>query len=310
MVRIDQPVSVVWKIKDGKRGHENQSQGLVQALGRLAPIECVDVDVRTKGSTWLNYLSGSGTNFHGLSKPDLILGAGSRTHATLLAAGRATGAPTIVMMAPPRWIRSLFDLCIVPEHDGRSGSNIVTTKGVLNLIEPSKEKSSTKGLFLVGGASKHHDWNSRQVVEQMTRIIEHCPGIEWTATTSRRSPKETRAGLDSINIPNLTVVPVEQTDADWLPAQLAKANYVWVTEDSVSMVYEALSSGARVGVLAAPRKTGGSRVIRGVDRLIAEGQVLPFGNESCDLSTFEAPDALNEAARVARIVFDRFLRDG
>lgn len=301
-----QHLSVVWKIKDGKRGHENQSQGLIQALGQLRPIECIEVDVRKNGSTWLDYFFGRRANFSGLPKPDLILGTGSQTHATILAAGRATGAPTIVLMAPPRWISSFFDLCIIPEHDDRDGSNIVTTKGVLNLIRPNQQKSSSRGLFLIGGASKHHGWDCQKIMSQMSRIIERSPEIQWTATTSRRSPKETCAEISAIKTDNINVVPVEQTDGSWLPKQLSQSSYVWVTEDSVSMIYEALSSGAKVGVLEVPRKVRSSRVIRGIDLLLERHEVMPYQLEQCDLADFDPPAALNEAERVAQIIHEKF----
>jgi mitochondrial fission protein ELM1 len=51
----------------------------------------------------------------------------------------------------------------------------------------------------------------------------------------------------------LTIVPFAATSPDWLPTQLARADQAWVTADSVSMVYEALTAGAAVGVLDVPR---------------------------------------------------------
>ncbi len=299
-------MKTIWQIKDGKRGHENQSRGLIRAIAKLHPVETIEIDVNERRASWLDCMTGGGSHFSGLAKPDLIVGTGSQTHATLLAAGRVTKAPTVALMAPPRGIAALFDLCIVPEHDGRSGTNIITTKGVINLVEINTEKDAQKGLFLVGGASKHHGWDGQQVVEQLTQIVEHAPAIRWTATTSRRSPETTSSELTAIEAENLTILPVEETDGGWLPAQLATASYVWVTEDSVSMIYEALSSGAKVGVLPVPRKAESSRVIRGVDLLIEQGQVLPYSADSCDLSSFDAPEPLNEATRVAQIVTNRF----
>ncbi len=307
MIPIEHSVTVIWQIKDGKRGHENQSRGLIQAISKLRPVDCVEVDVRLQGASWFDYLLGRRAKFSDLPQPNLIIGAGSQTHATILAAGRATQTPTIVMMAPPRGISSRFDLCIVPEHDGRKGSNVITTKGVLNPIELRTSKSTTKGLFLIGGASKHHGWSGQQIIEQISRIVEQSPEINWTATTSRRSPVATSTELALINAGNLKVVPVEQTDDNWLPTQLSNAFYVWVTEDSVSMIYEALSSGAKVGILPVPRKTKISRVIRGVDLLIQAGQVLSYDSNQCDLFTFDAPEPLNEAGRIAQIVAGKFL---
>ena len=61
----------------------------------------------------------------------------------------------------------------------------------------------------------------------------------------------------------LTVVPVAATGPDWLPAQLARAGQAWATADSVSMVYEALTAGAAVGILDVPRQRA-SRISRDV----------------------------------------------
>jgi hypothetical protein len=72
------------------------------------------------------------------------------------------------------------------------------------------------------------------------------------------------------------VFPHEETSADWLPEKLAAAAEVWVTEDSVSMIYEALSSGARVGLLAVPRNHRHSRVLRGLEQLVVDGLLTPF----------------------------------
>ena len=299
-------MKIIWQIKDGKRGHENQSRGLIRALSKLMAVECVEIDTTIAGASWLDYLLGRSADFSGLPKPDLIIGAGSQTHATILAAGRATRAPTVVMMAPPPGISRLFDLCIVPEHDDRSGANFITTRGVLNLIESSPNKISNQGLCLIGGSSKHHGWEGQQIVEQITRVATTSQEINWTATTSRRSPKATSTEIAAIKADNLTVVPVKDTDEDWLPSQMATASYVWVTEDSVSMIYEALSSGAKVGVLPVPRKGGSSRVIRGVDLLIQQGQVFPYNANRCDLSAFKEPEAINEAARIAQIVAQKF----
>lgn len=307
MIKDELPVAVVWQIKDGKRGHENQSKGLIKALSKLRRIECYEIDVRKQRTNWFKYLFGCVNNFSDLPEPDLIIGAGSQTHSTVLAAGRATQKPTIVMMTPAKGMTALFDLCIVPEHDGRRASNMIVTSGVLNLIEISANKSTRSGLFLIGGPSKHHGWNERQTIEQISQIIEQSPEIHWTATTSRRSSGTTAAELTSIKAKNLTVVRGEDTGADWLPAQLNKANNVWVTEDSVSMVYEALSSGAKVGVLPVPRKSEKSRVINGLERLIEKGQVLPYNTNMCDLSSFDAPPPFNEAERVAEIVAEKFL---
>ena len=298
---------VVWQISDGKRGHENQSRGLIHALTRLLPLETTILDLETYRASWWQAWRRNFPHATTLPKPDLIIGTGSQTHSTLLAAGRATGAPTIVIMAPPRGLASCFSLCIIPEHDSRNGSNIVTTKGAMNLIQANEAKKSSCGLILVGGPSQHHEWDSAKLLEQIDALLAASPGTEWTATTSRRTPAETTASLIKENCEQFKLVPCEDTDADWLPVQLSSAACAWVTEDSVSMIYEALSSGAKVGLLPVPRKKQTSRVLKGVDQLKSEKAILPFNPNDCDLANFPARPKLNEAERVAKIVAERLL---
>ncbi len=299
--------TIIWQITDGKRGHENQSAGLIGALSRRQAIEVVQVGIDANRASWRQALLGNFPAKNHLPHPDLIVGTGSQTHSTLLAAGRATGTPTIVIMAPPRGLTRFFDLCIIPQHDDRSGRNIVTTLGAMNLIRPSQSKEADAGLFLIGGPSQHHGWDERGLLQQIETILATESSTHWTLTTSRRTPGSTARALSAIQNPRLTVVPVEETSPCWLPEQLAPASLVWASEDSVSMVYEALSAGAKVGVLPVPRKSSNSRVIRGLDRLIEDGFLLPYDRKQTNLKLFQNPPALNEAERMAKIVAERFL---
>jgi hypothetical protein len=71
------------------------------------------------------------------------------------------------------------------------------------------------------------------------------------------------------------------------------------------MIYEALTSGARVGLLPMPRLVPGSRVVRGVDSLVADGFLTPFENWLKNQRIAPPPEVLNEADRCARLVVDR-----
>jgi uncharacterized protein len=299
-------ISIIWQITDRKRGHENQSSGLIAALGRIRPSEVILVPIDKQKATWWDVLLGRSPNTENLPKPDLIVGTGSSTHSTILAAGRATGAPTVVIMAPSIGISSCFDLCIIPQHDRRNASNVITTKGAINLIRPSQNLESSHGLFLIGGPSSHHNWDQTALLSQLHSILAQTPSMQWTLTTSRRTPAETTNKLVKMLGEHLTIVPVEGTSAEWLPREFARSGTVWVTEDSVSMVYEALSSGAKVGLLNTPRLSKESRVIRGIDQLLADEQVHPFSSTNADLRNTPAQPPLNEADRVAEIVFNKF----
>jgi mitochondrial fission protein ELM1 len=296
----------IWQICDNKRGHENQSSGLIRALSKHLPIKVVRLEITKYKASWWQAALGSFPAVQELPAPDLIIATGSQTHATLLAAGRVSGAPTLLIMAPPCGMTRFFDLCVVPAHDQRQAPNILETTGAMNLVEPNWDKDQHSGLFLIGGPSQHHNWDETALLKQISSILKSNAELHWTLTTSRRTPGNTTKQLQSIAGNQLTVVPVEKTEAHWLPEQLARSAHVWVTEDSVSMVYEALSSAAKVGILPVPRKTTRSRIIRGLDSLKNKNDVLSYSENQLDLTTFVAPPPLNEAERIAQIVISKF----
>lgn len=113
--------------------------------------------------------------------------------------------------------------------------------------------------------------------------------------------------LDEIRqcLPAVEVYSYQETPPDWLPAKLAAADTVWVTEDSVSMTYEALSSGARVGLLPAPRLMPSARVLRGLEELAADGFLTTFAGWQQTHQLYAPPTTLREADRCAAEVIGR-----
>ena len=89
--RESEPPRVVWRFSDGKPGHDVQTLGLAQALRAQADVEIFTLPVaNSPGGLWF-WLSGCYPRAAGLPAPDLLLGAGHRTHFHLLAARRRWG---------------------------------------------------------------------------------------------------------------------------------------------------------------------------------------------------------------------------
>jgi hypothetical protein len=98
-------------------------------------------------------------------------------------------------------------------------------------------------------------------------------------------------------------VPYASTDSEWLPARLSEASEVWVSEDSVSMIYEALTAGAQLGLLRVQRAKD-NRVTSAVDALVDRGWAGVPGQ----WRLAAGPDQpLNEAARCANWIKDQWL---
>lgn len=296
---------VIWRFSDRKAGHDNQSLGLGEAIANETECEIHSLAPLDSLEALICLVTGRSLAFQSYPDPDLIIGAGHATHLSMLAARRSRGGRTVVLMTPTLPKR-LFDLCLIPEHD-QSGEadNVIVTRGALNRVQCSADKDKTSGLILVGGPSPHFAFDQQSVLEQVNAVLENQRNLTWTAATSRRTPLELTASLSELNANNLEVVPIEKSSPGWLAEKLARTSRVWVTEDSASMVYEALSSGAAVGLLSL-KNSRSSRLSRGVEQLVSEGQVTRFGEwlEGAALKTPAAP--LNETKRCARLILNRW----
>ena len=293
---------VIWRFVDGRPGHENQTLGLVRALERRLAVDCLEINAKQSWQTIRSLIAGS-KQWRAQPRPDLLIGCGHRTHLPLLAARNRFGGRAIVCMKPSipvKW----FDLCLVPEHDGiPECTSVLLTRGALNTVRPAEHLNPRSGLILIGGPSKSHGWDEGWLQRQITELLAANPEVKWTLTTSPRTPPATVELLASLAGKTICIIPFKETTKDWVAAQLSQCGQVRVTEDSVSMIYESLTSGAQVGLLEVPRLKSG-RVTRGIDGLVQKGQVFrgarsPDGNVTRPVFC--------EADRCAAVVHQRFL---
>ncbi len=297
---------VVWRFYDGKRGHDNQSRGLINALGERISIDLHSFPSTALRHPWQAWCAGRSALGKDLPAPDLIVGAGHGTHLPMLAARRTHGGRVIVLMRPT-FPRTLFDLCLIPQHDGVAPSpKVLVTRGVLNIMQSSTVKEHLNGLILLGGSSPHYAWSDDAMCRQIATILHRESDWRWTAVTSRRTPRSFEQALQALNSPQLRVVHHDDTAEQWLPKRLAHAARAWVSEDSVSMVYEALTAGAAVGLLEVPRIKE-SRVSRGFDALVHDGMLVRF-KDWCSGTPLSRQDAIfHEAARCAEWICSTWL---
>ncbi len=296
---------VVWRLIDGKPGHENQSLGLCNALAAHVDIARVDIRVEGRGRSLMQWLAGRFPAGDQLAAPDLILGAGHLTHFSLLAARRRYGGRAVVIMRPSL-PASLFDLCIVPEHDRLSAANVFQTRGVMNRVRTRAEDTGEHSLILLGGPSRHFAWDQQRVVDQVKVIVSQAPGHSFLLSDSRRTPDGCLDQIRALGFSNLNLISHAETESGWVSNAMASSLSVWVTEDSVSMVYEALTSGARVGLIELGGKRNG-RVTQGVAQLLEEGWVTPYHQWLKREALSPPPSHFNEAQRCAAWMVERWL---
>lgn len=298
----------IWWFTDHKPGHISQVRGLVNAMQKLGTFDVVEIDCR--GKTALP------------EKPEgnlLILGAGQKTHGPMLRAKRRTGGLTVVLMNPvwPTGHRKRgFDLHVISEHDGvPAADDIILTTGALNSLDCTGEHAPNRGVILIGGPSKRYGWDTRQTMKRLRRIIETSSEItHWLATSSRRTPDDTLAQLTDLH-PSVGFTPADQTPRGWVADALAASSVAWVTEDSVSMIYESLTAGCGVGLLPLPYRPGygelylgwgPGHVARGIIQLKEQGMVTSWSDWDQGQPLRRPSEPLAEASRVAEQVWQRW----
>ena len=293
----------IWLIGDGKPGHENQSLGLADAIARRVPCTVYRISIAGKRGLFARVRAASQASA-GFPKPDLIIAAGHATHLALLGLARKHRATSIVLMRPSLPL-AWFDLCIVPTHDFKKANNranVIATRGALNRVAPPDAAPRTGRMILIGGPSATHGWDGETLLNSLAAITSNG---DWQLTDSRRTPAGFLHEI-ATRLPRVAIFPHQETTPDWLPARLARAAEVWVTEDSVSMVYEALSSGASVGLLPMPRLLTDSRVLRGLEQLVGDGFLTPFADWEKCRRLEKPPSILREADRCAEAVNAKF----
>lgn len=301
-------VPVVWLLHDEKPGHNTQLRGLANRLKAHSGARCHWVDCDNYPVPFWRALLGIAPSSEALStlpEPDMIIAAGSNTHRLLFSLRRRKHAMTTVLMRPS-WPLRWLDTAIIPEHDAPTPSNqTLITKGVLNTITPmAKLTDQQNGLILVGGPSKHFEWDDDQVLAQVQQLRQALPKWKWTLSSSRRTPAALMPRLAQLEDAGLSVKDHRTTHSDWLPQALADSRCVWITPDSVSMVYEGLTSGLPTGLFDIPPKNN-SRVARGIAQLQSDQSVYALADAS-KMATFAPPTPLWEADRATQWLLDRW----
>ena len=242
-------IKVIWRFTDGKAGHDKQSLALVESLMNQTKCRLFDFNVQDQRNPILDIIFKNYKLPEGITKPDIAIGAGHKTHLHLLAIKRCFNAKIVVIMKPSIPL-IFFDLCIIPKHDGiKNGPNIINIQSSLVKFNSNLKKKENIGLILIGGPSKHYFWDSKTVLEEICKISKKFKFRKLLLSTSRRTPFDFLDQLNELNIPDIKVYEYSKIKSDWLDKHINKVKNIWVTNDSYSMVTEALASGADVDII-------------------------------------------------------------
>ncbi|GAA5094204.1 ELM1/GtrOC1 family putative glycosyltransferase [Wohlfahrtiimonas larvae] len=279
---------IIYCISDGKIGHLRQSEGLAKALQKLRPHD-YDVQILPKFSLW-QWLKSLGQCAKKIEANSLVVGAGHRTHFSLLYYKWKYAAKSIVIMKPslPKvW----FDYCIVPKHDGLpERDNVLVTEGAMNALSLMDATKEDQTLVLIGGPSFACEWKNTHVYQELSaRISLKNDDKKIILSTSRRTPQDFIVNLPKDILDKSEIIDFQVVDESWLPKQLLKSKEAWVTAESISMIYESLSAGCLVKIIDVTGLKG--KIAQNLNHLIEAHKV------NSDDNHFER---LNESGRIAQ----------
>lgn len=254
----------IWAFKDGKKGHEKQIDALITEFSSIKNVNLFEF------STWKIHES----------RPDLIIGAGNSTHKHILTAKKEhPSAKSIVLMKPSLRPTQWFDVAVVPDMDRfylHKPKNVISTKGVLSKYSNEQTIPNT-GLIVIGGKSRHYHFRKKVVNQQIEHLLnEEFKDYHWKITTSPRSP--------NLDLPkhsgNAEFYSWKNTSENWMSDEISKSEITFLTPESVSVLYEGLSTNTKVYVFHHEQHVVGqhgdkrkTKVTRNIDRLKKEGLI-------------------------------------
>lgn len=215
----------------------------------------------------------------------LFLTTGSSSAPFSFALARLTGAHCATIMTPSVLGTEPFDYAIVPEHDHpEQNPNLFVSLGAPNHIVPESlhenameleerypHASEKRWALLLGGDDANYRISPSWVMTWVSPLLELAQreGADLYITTSRRTSAEAEKKLvelcgDCDHVRMLLLASEDSSNP--VPGMLGLCQKVLCTDDSVSMVSEAITAGTAVALLRTERKSG----------------LRPLGNAFCE----------------------------
>jgi len=305
-----------WVVTEGLAGTENQCLGIADALEVSPIIKRIKLRFPWKqlspyfrcGHQWAFDNAGDSIQ---PPWPDLVLASGRKSiAAALYIKQQSHGKTLVVQVQDPRIPAQLFDLVTVPQHDPTRGENVITTTGALHRVTPAKLATETakfpalqdlpqpRAAIMIGGNSKAHRLTEANATALAARLQGLAENYGLMVTVSRRTPPACLNILQKALADHSRVYFWDGSGDNPYFAFLGLADLLLVTEDSVSMTSEAISTGKPVYTI--PMEGGAQRVDKFHHLLQTQGytRILP---QEGTLETWHYTPPQDTAAVAAKI---------
>lgn len=274
---------IIWIISEGSPGHLSQSMGLANALAARIPVEIHQLECRPEINGFVRHLirlcvmrkTGrplSDLLLYGpiglerpqteVPPPDLIISSGGRSVFAARTLAVKYAVPFVFLGErkpyPPAWFHTVFTPSSLETGANDVLIDVIPTKITPEIVNQAAANWENKPpgrlwAMLIGGSSRSHDFHDsdwEKLVAGMTDLANR-EGIRWLVTSSRRTGKDVETKLRELLPPAIIADAVwwcHQPDKKLL-AYLGAAELLWVTQDSVSMVTEAVATNKPVLVI-------------------------------------------------------------
>jgi len=241
---------------------------------------------------------------------DFVVSCGSSLSGVNVLMAKENNAKNIVVMKPGPFIGyRKFRLALVPKHDSPPvKNNIVATDLAPNLIDEDRmkrdaetlarrvhiESSGAVGVF-IGGDNPEYALRSRLVSSVVDGLLafSSASGADLIMTTSRRTSPECEKVLKDRLAHEakckLLIIANEKNPPEVVGGILGLSKVVVVSEESISMISEAVSSGRPVVVFRIDKKTASATKHEGsLSKLAAAGYVTVTDAADLDAALLRA----------------------
>ena len=302
-------------LTEGLHGMISQVEGLAKALDLDFFHERVELN-----SFW-NFIP---PNFTPVSKL-VFRNKVEREFDIIISCGRKSVIPSIYLkkklknkimtihIQDPKVSTSNFDFVIVPEHDGISGSNIVTSKGAIHYLRNNELDQNMNYLksrlnkdkivsLIMGGPNKYYNYDKKIIEEIFLKIQNNFIKNDYQLIfiPSMRTPKNI-IELAKNYFDNDQII-ITDIDKNAYLSSLRLADHIVVTCDSTSMISEAAMTGKPIYVVQMPPVKKNERFQK-FFRLFKSLNIIKDLENSLEVWSYEK---LNETDRISSYIKKKF----
>ena len=250
-------MNILW-ISDGKKGHEKQVEILLNEISKTENINIQKEIIQlSKFSQLLElviystcllfgnvFLSKNKFLAYKKNQTEVVIGAGSSIHIRMLLIKsylsiNNTSIKAISILTPNLY-KNHFDIICSPMHDKKKlskNNKVIYFEGSLAKVSTS-EVDESLGFIGIGGINKHYIFDLDSIMLQIEFLLGLYPQKKWFLFTTRRTPNEMIHRVNKVASENNNLIIAH----DNYDAIIEKASIKVVTQDSVNMVYESLST--------------------------------------------------------------------